>query len=430
MMVGIVFLVFFVMIFLGIPLAVCTALPSILPYTVNAAFAGNYQFVLRAVVSALDSTSLIAIPLFMLSGSIMARGGLSKRLFDVFAYFIGEISAGMPCAVIVTCLFYGAISGSGPATVAAVGTMCIPILVNLGYDKIFATALVAVAGGLGVIIPPSIPFIVYGTSCGVSVGDLFLAGVIPGILVAVLLMAYAFIYCKRHGEDKEKLHANHQKLKEKGLFGVLKEGFWALLTPIIILGGIYSGIVTPTESACISIFYAIFVCMVFYKSMSFKDLPGFMAGAVKSYGPMCLLLGFGGAFGKILNLLHAPDIISSAVTGAISSKIVFLLLINLVFLFLGMVGETTSGIVIMGPVFLEAAIAYGVDPIHFGVILIVNLAIGLITPPIGVNLFVAAPLVDEPAMKIAKAAVPFMVMMLIALALITYIPQISLVFIS
>jgi C4-dicarboxylate transporter DctM subunit len=425
---GIVFILFFVLIFLGVPLAACTALPSILPYVADNTFTGNYQFVLRAVVSALDSTSLIAIPLFMLSGSIMARGGISRRLFDVFAYFIGEVTAGIPCAVVVTCLFYGAISGSGPATVAAVGAMCIPILTKLGYDKIFSTALVATAGGLGVIIPPSIPFIVYGVACGVSVGDLFIAGIVPGILVAFVLMLYAYLYCKRRGEDKEKIRANHQELKKKGCLRVLKEGFWALLTPVIILGGIYSGIVTPTEAACVSIFYAIFVCLAFYKSMKLKELPAFLAGAVKSYAPMCLLLGFGGAFGKILHLLHAPEIISDYLTSTIDSKILFLLLINVVFLFLGMVGETTSGIIIMGPVILTAAQSFGVSPIHFGVILIINLAIGLVSPPIGVNLFVAAPLVGESPMRIAKAAVPFMLFFLVALLIVTFVPQLSLLF--
>ena len=410
------------------PLAACTALPSILPYVADNTFTGNYQFVLRAVVSALDSTSLIAIPLFMLSGSIMARGGISRRLFDVFAYFIGEVTAGIPCAVVVTCLFYGAISGSGPATVAAVGAMCIPILTKLGYDKIFSTALVATAGGLGVIIPPSIPFIVYGVACGVSVGDLFIAGIVPGILVAFVLMLYAYLYCKRRGEDKEKIRANHQELKKKGCLRVLKEGFWALLTPVIILGGIYSGIVTPTEAACVSIFYAIFVCLAFYKSMKLKELPAFLAGAVKSYAPMCLLLGFGGAFGKILHLLHAPEIISDYLTSTIDSKVLFLLLINVVFLFLGMVGETTSGIIIMGPVILTAAQSFGVSPIHFGVILIINLAIGLVSPPIGVNLFVAAPLVGESPMRIAKAAVPFMLFFLAALLIVTFVPQLSLLF--
>nr|WP_280515703.1 TRAP transporter large permease [Cuneatibacter sp. NSJ-177] len=425
---GIVFILFFVLIFLGVPLAACTALPSILPYVADNTFTGNYQFVLRAVVSALDSTSLIAIPLFMLSGSIMARGGISRRLFDVFAYFIGEVTAGIPCAVVVTCLFYGAISGSGPATVAAVGAMCIPILTKLGYDKIFSTALVATAGGLGVIIPPSIPFIVYGVACGVSVGDLFIAGIVPGILVAFVLMLYAYLYCKRRGEDKEKIRANHQELKKKGCLRVLKEGFWALLTPVIILGGIYSGIVTPTEAACVSIFYAIFVCLAFYKSMKLKELPAFLAGAVKSYAPMCLLLGFGGAFGKILHLLHAPEIISDYLTSTIDSKVLFLLLINVVFLFLGMVGETTSGIIIMGPVILTAAQSFGVSPIHFGVILIINLAIGLVSPPIGVNLFVAAPLVGESPMRIAKAAVPFMLFFLAALLIVTFVPQLSLLF--
>lgn len=428
-MLGAVFVLFFVLIFLGVPLAGCTGLPALLPYFANSHFTANPLFILRAVETNLDSTSMIAIPLFMLSGAIMAEGGISKRLFNIFALIVGDRTAGMPIAVIVTCLFYGAISGSGPATVAAVGGMTIPLLIELGYDKIFVAGLVATAGGLGVIIPPSIPFIVYGVACGVSIGDLFLAGIVPGFLVAFSLIAYAYIYCKRHGEDKEKIRANHARLKKTGFVHAFKEGFWAILTPVIILGGIYSGIVTPTEAACVSVFYAIFVCLVFYKSMTLKDIPRFLKGAVKSVGPICLLMGFAGAFGKVITLLHASTIIAGFLTETIQSRVLFLLMINIVFFFIGMVGETSSSIMIMGPVLLAAAQSYGVSEIQFGVILIINLAIGLVSPPIGVNLFVAAPMIEEPAMKVAKAAVPFMIAFLISLQLITYIPQLSLMFI-
>ena len=291
-MLGTVFAVFVVLLFLGIPIAGAIMIPTILPSLVLPAFAGNMKFLLRAVVSGLDSTPILAIPLFMLSGAIMAKGGISKKLFDIFAMFIGKVTAGMPCAVVITCLFYGAISGSGPATVAAVGAMCIPVLIELGYDKKFAAAIVATAGGLGVIIPPSIPFIMYGVTTGVSVGELFIAGIVPGFLIAFCLMFYCWIYCKRNGEDKERIAANHKALKDKGMFNVLKEGFWALLTPVIILGGIYSGAVTPTEAACVSVFYAIIVSVWIYKTMRLRDVITYMKDAVKSYAPICLLIAF------------------------------------------------------------------------------------------------------------------------------------------
>ena len=221
------------------------------------------------MLGGLDSFPLLAVPMFVLSGIIMARGGISRKLFDVFAYFMGRRTAGMPCAVVVTCLFYGAISGSGPATVAAVGSMTIPILIEMGYDKKFSTAL---AGGLGVIIPPSIPFIMYGSASGASVSGLFIAGIIPGLLIGALLMIYAFYYCKKNGEDQEKKMVVVGALHEKGLLCVLKDSAFALLSPVIILGCIYTGIASPTEAAVISVFYALLISMLVYKTIKAKDI--------------------------------------------------------------------------------------------------------------------------------------------------------------
>lgn len=255
MNVGIVFLAFFATLLIGTPIGVGVGLTCLTASASNPTMPATADFIFRNMVTALDTYSLLAVPLFILSGVIMARGGISKKLFDFFAFFIGKKTAGLPIAVVVTCLFYGAISGSGPATVAAVGAMSIPLLVRLGYDREFVTAMVAVSGGLGVIIPPSIPFIMYGLSSGKSVGALFIAGVLPGILIGACLMIYAFWYCKRHGEDREKLEANYAELHRLGFWGILKSSFWALLTPVIILGGIYGGVVTPTEAADISVIY-------------------------------------------------------------------------------------------------------------------------------------------------------------------------------
>ena len=426
-MLGTVFAVFVVLLFLGIPIAGAIMIPTILPSLVLPAFAGNMKFLLRAVVSGLDSTPILAIPLFMLSGAIMAKGGISKKLFDIFAMFIGKVTAGMPCAVVITCLFYGAISGSGPATVAAVGAMCIPVLIELGYDKKFAAAIVATAGGLGVIIPPSIPFIMYGVTTGVSVGELFIAGIVPGFLIAFCLMFYCWIYCKRNGEDKERIAANHKALKDKGMFNVLKEGFWALLTPVIILGGIYSGAVTPTEAACVSVFYAIIVSVWIYKTMRLRDVITYMKDAVKSYAPICLLIAFAIAFGRVLVLLKAPELISDFITTTFSTKYAFLIVLNLVLLLLGMFMDTASAIAILGPILLQTAESMGINGVQFGVILVTNLAVGLVSPPIGINLFVVAPLVGESSWTVGKHALPFIGFFLIALLLITFIPAISLV---
>ena len=233
------FIIFVVCLVIAIPVSISLGIVSVLPGAVDPSFTASATYVIRSMLGGLDSFPLLAVPMFVLSGIIMARGGISRKLFDVFAYFMGKRTAGMPCAVIVTCLFYGAISGSGPATVAAVGSMTIPILIEMGYDKKFTTALVAVAGGLGVIIPPSIPFIMYGSASGASVSDLFLAGIIPGLMIGLLLMCYSVFYCRKHGEDKVKIRAAVGQLHQKGLFRVLRESFFAILSPIIILGCIW-----------------------------------------------------------------------------------------------------------------------------------------------------------------------------------------------
>ena len=230
----VVFLIFVVCLVIAIPVSISLGIVSVLPGAFDPSFTASAQFVIRSMFGGIDSFPLLAVPMFVFSGIVMAKGGISKRLFDVFAYFLGKRTAGMPCAVIITCLFYGAISGSGPATVAAVGSMTIPILMELGYDKKFVTAVVAVAGGLGVIIPPSIPFIMYGMAAGESVSDLFIAGIIPGLLIGGLLMIYAIYYCKKYGEDKEKIAEEIGKLHAKGFLKVLKESFFALLSPVII----------------------------------------------------------------------------------------------------------------------------------------------------------------------------------------------------
>ena len=426
MPVALLFIIFVIGLIIAIPVSITLGITSVLPSICDPSFTVGAKYLIRAMFGGLDSFPLLAVPMFVLSGIIMAKGGISRKLFDIFAYFLGNLTAGMPCAVIVTCLFYGAISGSAPATVAAVGSMTIPILTGLGYDLTFTTAIVAVTGGLGVIIPPSIPFIMYGMASGASVSDLFLAGIIPGLMIGGLLMFYAIWYCRRNGEDKEKIHAEVQHLHDKGLFRVVKESFFAILSPVIILGCIYSGVASPTEAAVISVFYALLISLFVYKSIRVKDIWDILKEAVRTFTPILFILATSTAFSRVLTLMQVPQTVSGFISGHFQSPVLILLVINLFLLIVGMVMDTTPAILILTPILLPIVTNLGMDPVQFGVIMVVNLAIGFVTPPIGVNLFVASSLTDVPVMMIAKKAMPMIIYFLIALLLITFIPAISL----
>lgn len=419
-------LMFVLLLCIAVPIGLSVGMASILPSLLTNSFTVSGVFISRSMVGALNQTTLLAIPLFVLSGIVMARGGISKKLFDVFAYFIGDKTAGIPCAVVITCLFFGAISGSAPATVAAVGSMTIPIMLNMGYDKKFTVALVAVSGGLGVIIPPSIPFILYAQASGASVSDLFKAGIVPGFLIAFILMGYSIFYCKRNGEDKEAIKKIVGDLRQKSFIKVLIDSIWALLTPVIILGCIYSGITSPTEAACIAVFYSLFIALVIYRTLKLKDLWGVCVEAVKTYGPILFILATSVAFSRILTLMQVPQNVSAWISNDFSNEAIVLIIINIILLFVGMIMDTTPAIMILTPILLPVATNFGIDPVHFGIMMVVNLAIGFVTPPIGVNLFVASSLSEVPVMQIARKAMPMIVLFFIALMLITFIPAISL----
>lgn len=428
--IGIFFLVLFVLIIAALPIGGVFSFLSMLPHLANQAFSFGVSDVARAMFSGLNSFTLLAVPMFMVSGMIMARGGISKKLFNFFGYFIGNKTAGFPCAVVVTCMFYAAISGSSPATVSAVGSMTIPFLVAKGYDKIFATSIVTVAGGLGVIIPPSISYIVYASIANCSPSKLFIAGIIPGILIGVALMVYCYIYCKKHGEDKQKLQESYAKLHKDGLWKLFKDSFFALMTPVIILGTIYTGICSPTEAAVISVFYGLFVCICVYRTLSIKDLGHvFMEGA-KTYVNILFVIAAAAAFAKVLTLLRYPQTISQGVLALSDNKYAVLLIMNLVMLVCGMFIDNIPNIMILTPIMVPVATALGVDPIHFGIIMTCNLAIGMVTPPMGINLFVASGMTKIPMLRLARSVVPFLVTFLISLGLITAVPGISMGLVS
>lgn len=419
-----VFIIFLVGIALSVPIATSMIAGSAAPILLLGK-GGSIGQIINNAFSGANSTPILAVPLFILGGVIMAEGGISKKLFNFFAYFVGRFKGGIPCAVIITCLFYGAISGSGPATTAAVGSMCIPFMVSLGYDKKWSAGLIAVAGGLGVIIPPSIPFVLYSLATGISTGDLFIGGVLPGILIGIFMMAYAVWYCHKNGEDRQLIDSKLVELKSQGFGRLFLESLPALLCPIIVLGGIYAGFVTPTEAACISVFYALIVSLFIYRTIKIKDLVPMLRSSVKTYGGLAFVLAFATAFGRVLSLTKATSAVTNFITANFHSGWTVMTILVVIFLLLGMVMDTGPAIIILAPVLLPAVQALGVDPVHFGVVLVCCLSIGLATPPFGLDLFVAGNLAESEPMPIAKKALPFMIAFVIALLLITYIPWFS-----
>lgn len=422
-----IFMVFMVGLVFAVPIAISMVIGAMTPLVLGGAGSSIQQLIANSF-SGSDTTPILAVPLFILGGVLMAEGGISRRLFNFFAYFVGNLTGGLPCAVILTCLFYGAISGSGPATTAAVGSMTIPFLVEMGYDKTWSAGMVATSGGLGVIIPPSIPFVLYSLATGVSTGALFLGGILPGIFIGIGMMVYTVLYCKKKGEDKQKINHKMKELRSNGFVKLFKESFWALLSPVIVLGGIYSGFVTPTEAACISVFYSLFVSLVVYKSFTVKEIIPFLAKAVRTYAPLCFVLAFATAFGRVLALAKAPNLIEGFILNNFTSSFSVLTGIAVIFLLLGMVMDTGPAIVILSPILLPVVQSMGVHPVHFGVIMVCCLSIGLATPPFGLDLFVAGTLSDTPPMNVAKRALPFIFAFGITLFIITYIPWISLAF--
>lgn len=425
-MIGIMFCVFIIAMILSFPVAIAMGIGAIVPGLLDPAFSANIVYILRTMVVGTDSTPILAIPLFIASGTIMAVGGISGKLFDVFAYCLGNRTGGLPCAVIATCLFYGAISGSGPATTAAVGAMTIPLLVSLGYDPSFCASIVATAGGLGLIIPPSISFVNYALVTGTSVTALFTAGILPGLLIALALMGYTIYFCKKNGEDEEKIVAHVKNLKRHGLLGVLKEGFWALLSPIIILGGIYSGIFSPTEAACVSVIYSIVVSVFIYRTVNIKRLWDLILESVQSCAPLCMLLALATAFSRVLTMLNAPQNLAILISTVCGTRFSFLILLNAILLILGMFIDGAPAILILSPLLMPVAQQLGIDPVHLGVVIVANLTVGLASPPFGLNLFVASTTSGVQVMKIGRAAIPFIAMFIIALLIITFVPQLSL----
>ena len=377
-------------------------------------------FVARNMVTGTDSFPIMAIPFFVFAGELMGGGGISKRLLDVANVFFGRIRGGLAIVTVVVCMFFAAISGSGPATVAAVGGMVVPTMLEKGYDKKFVLALIAAAGSIGVIIPPSIPMVVYSVTVNSSVSSLFLAGFIPGILIGLVLIVYSYVYARKAGYkgDTEPFSIG-RALRE------VWRGKWALLSPVIILGGIYGGIFTPTEAAAVSVIYSLIIGLFEHKELNFKQMLDVTKRSCETTATILVVIGCATGFSKVLTLGRIPTTVATLLTTMTDSKVLILLLINLLLLLVGCFMETVCAIMILAPILFPVVTALGVDPIHFGIIMVTNLAIGFITPPLGVNLFVASRVGETTLDVVIRGIVPFLVLMIATLMLITYVPAIS-----
>lgn len=374
----------------------------------------------QRLFTSIDSFPLMAIPFFILAGALMEAGGISRRLIDLVYSFIGSRTGGVAIAAIMASMFFSSISGSGPATTAAIGSIMIPAMVSKNYDIGFASSTQAVAGELGVIIPPSITMVIFGIAGGVSIGDLFLAGIIPGLMIGCSLMLVAFIVSKRNG------YVGGAPRTWSDRWGAFKRSILALLMPVIILGGIYGGIFTPTESAVVASFYALIVGIFIYKEIKWKDLYQVFYQTSLMSAIILIVISCAGLFGWVLTLENIPQLVADWFINLSSNPIVFLLLINVMLFFVGMFFDSGAAIIILAPILTPIAIQLGIDPVHFGLIMIVNLAMGMVTPPVGVNLFVASQIANIKLERMFKYLVPYVLILIFDILVLSYIPQLSL----
>lgn len=412
---------FFLFMALTVPIGIALGIAGL----VTAMYSANISitFLSQGLVTSADNFALMAIPFFIFAGEIMGKGGISNRLFDLANVFVGRFTGGFAMAAVITSMFFAAISGSGPATVAAVGGIMIPAMVAEGYDKKFATALIASAGSLGIILPPSIPMVLFGISASESIGDLFLGGILPGILIGLLIMLWAYIYSKKQGYA-----GTGEAFSFKKLFQALNKAKWSLLVPVIILGGIYGGIFTPTEAAVIAVVYALFVSMFLHKTIAFKDLHGIFRNAALNSVAILIIIGTANAFGTILSMERIPQAFADGFLSVSQNSVVVIIMIIIMLLIIGLFIDTAAAVIIFTPILYPVALEIGMNPTHSGIVMIVTLAIGFITPPLGVNLFVGSGLSGLSMPVLAKAAVPFFFVILFGLALIAAIPQLTLLF--
>ncbi len=414
------FVVFFVYLVLGMPLAICLGLSVITTFWYHDAL--PLMAVAQKLYNGLDHFALMAIPFFILASNIMSKGGVSKRLIDVCNAFVGHYKGGLAVASIVSCMFFAAISGSSPSTVVAIGTIMIPAMIASGYGPRYSVGLLGSAGSLGILIPPSIPMIVYGVATEQSVGKLFMAGVGPGLFMGSLFIITAVIYARVKG------FKGGTVVPWKDRLVLLWKALPGLFMPFLILGGIYGGIFTPTEAAAVAVFYSLFVGLFVYKDLKIRDIPQVFVRSAVMMAMILFIITNAMLFAYILTTEGIPAAIAAFIISHAVTPWVFLLFVNILLYFVGDFMEPSAAILILAPLFLPIVLKLNIDPIHFGIIMTVNMEIGMITPPVGLNLFVASGISGLSLWEVFRGAAPFMIIMLAALFMITYIPTISLWF--
>jgi C4-dicarboxylate transporter, DctM subunit len=402
---------------LTISVAVSIGLSAIIGIQIGNA---NMLISVKEMFSSINKFPLAAIPFFILAGNIMETGGISRRLVEFAKSIVGGVQGGLPMTCVLTCMIFAAVSGSSVATTFAIGAILIPALIKHGYPTPFAAALQATSAELGVIIPPSIPMILYGVSAEVSIGEMFIAGFGPGIFIGIALMLFVHIYCRIKGWGKNDGDGRLSFGKATWQAG------WALMMPVIILGGIYGGIFTPTEASAVSVFYALVVGMVIYREINIKHLYTILRKSVISSAVIMFIIANAGLFAFLITRAGVPDAIGVWLKDVLKSPAYFLLGVNAALFIIGMFIETSAAIIVLAPILAPVAIHFGIDPIHFGLVMVVNLALGMITPPFGVNLFAACAVARISLDRIIPYLLPFVLVVLGCLMVVTYVPELSL----
>lgn len=403
---------------LGVPIAVSIALASM--------FGIHFFSPLPLIVSAqrlfvsIDHYPLMAIPFFILAGNLMAQGGISKRLVELAKAIIGGIQGGLACSCVLTCMFFASVSGSSVATTYAIGAILIPAMVRHHYPRPLAASIQASSAELGVLLPPSIPLILYGVSTDTSIGQLFIAGIGPGILFATAMILFIYVVCKIKGFGKE------DGAERDSLLKAIRQAWAAIFMPVVVIGGIYGGVFTPTEAAAVAVFYALFVGMVVYRELSWRDLWPILVTSVKGTTAIMLIIAAAGLFSFLISRSGLPADVGVWINANFDSVWTFLLAVNLLLLFVGMFIETSAAILVLAPILAPVAVSFGIDPVHFGLIVVVNLAIGMFTPPLGVNLFAACSVANLSLERMIPWLLPFVAVAIACLMLVTFVPVISL----
>lgn len=379
-------------------------------------------FATQNVLNGLDKFPLLAIPGFILAGNIMERGGITEDIIRIFRHAFGHIPGSLGLVTIFSCMFFAAISGSGPGTVAAIGAIMIPAMIRYGYPPEYAASVSATGGTLGVMIPPSNPLIIYGIIANVSIADLFAAGMLPGLMVALMLAAVAYVMARRMGAVMEV----DEDAPKTSILRLLWQGKFALFLPVFILGGIYSGLFTPVEAAVCAVIYALAVSLVVYRQITWSKLMEAFDGTVKLSGALMIIVACSTLFATVVTLEQIPQDVTELMGGVTQSPIVLLLLICAMLIVIGTFMETISAIIILAPILVPLVRSFGIDPVHFGIILIVTVEIAFLTPPLGVNLFVASQIAKIRFERVAVAILPFVATLIGAMLIVILIPQLSL----